>query len=136
VAKEILTDAKVTIASTDLGNLVTSVEISGDAETRDVTGFGDTHRTYLVGFKNWTARIDFHHDYADNNLNELLFSWWGTSQTIAIRKADTTIGTGNPEYQGSVIFTSVPLMNASVGEVSGGSITLQGTGTLTRAVSA
>ena len=131
--KTILTDCRVEIAGTSLGNAITSAEIQGEAETKETTGFSDTNRTYAVGFKNWTVTLNFHHDYTDDDLNELLFGWWGTSQAVKIRKSSSAISTTNPEFQGSAIFTSVPVFNASVGEVSGGSITLQGTGTLTRA---
>lgn len=134
MAKELIQDAIVTIAGTDLQNAITSVEISGDAETQDATGFGDPFRVFVVGFKNWTVNMNFHHDFADNGLNELLFGWWGTQQTMTVRKQTGTISPTNPEYQGSVLFTTVPVFNANVGEISGGTITLQGTGLLTRAV--
>ncbi len=133
--KIIATATRVEIAGTALGNAITSCDIQGEAETKETTGFSDTNRTYAVGFKNWTATLNFHHDFTDNALNELLFGWWGTSQTFKARLTGSTIAADNPEFQGTVIFTSVPLFNANVGEVSGGSITLQGTGTLVRAVS-
>lgn len=136
MAKEILTDCVVTINGVDLANGPTAVEINGDAETRDATGFGDTHRVFKVGFKNWTMTIAFHHDFSDNGLNELLFDWWGTEQAITVKKVTGATAATNPEFQGNVIFTSVPLFNANVGELSGGSITLQGSGTLTRDVTA
>ena len=134
MAKELLQDCVVDIGGTDLMNAITSVEIAGDAETRDATGFGDTHRVFVVGFKNWTVTMNFHHDFADNAFNELLFGWWGTTVAFKARKQTGIISPTNPEYQGNVIFTTVPVFNANVGEISGGSITLQGTGTLVRAV--
>lgn len=135
MAKEIITDAKVVIASTDLGNKIRSVAIDGDVELQDSTGFGDTTRTYLAGYKNWTVSMEYMDDFADNDLNELLYSWWGTSQTIEITKADTTVAATNPKFSGTVIFRTVPLLRAQNGQIAGGSLTLQGSGTLTRAVS-
>lgn len=131
----VLNDVKVVIASTDFANKAREVAINGDAEVLDTTGFGDSSRTYAIGFKNWTVTISFYDDFADNDINELMFSWWGTSQTIEITKADTTVSATNPKFSGTVIFQNVPLFNASVGVVSGGQVTLQGSGTLTRAVS-
>lgn len=135
MAAEILTNAKIQIDTYDLGNLCTSCEITYEAETRETTGFGDGARTYAIGFKNWTVTLNSFDDFSDNALNELLFGWVGTTQAFKARKADTTIGATNPEFQGNVLITSARVFNASVGEVAGGSITLQGTGTLTRAVS-
>lgn len=132
----VLNDCKVVIASTDFGNAARSVSITGDAEVLDTTGFGDSSRTYAIGFKNWNVTIEFYDDFTDNSLNELFMSWWGTSQTIEITKADTTVSASNPKFSGTVIFQTVPLLQASVGAVSGGTLTLQGSGTLTRAVSA
>lgn len=135
MAKEILTDCRVEIAGTDLGNKVRAVTIEASAELLESTGFGDTTKTFIVGLKDWSATLEFYHDYADNDLNELLFGWWGTTQTFRVRKADQAISATNPEYQGNVIFERVPLLNGQFGQISGGSITLRGSGALTRAVS-
>lgn len=135
MAKEILIDCKIVINSVDVSNYVNSVEIDGDAEVKDSTGFGDGTRTYAVGYKNWSLKLNFMHDYADNGMNEQLYAWWGTSQAIEITKADATVSATNPKFSGTGIFQSVPLFNASVGEISGGSITVQGSGVLTRSVS-
>lgn len=134
MSAEILTDAKITLASTDLGNLCTSCEINYSAETKETTGFGDGARTFAIGFKNWTVTLNTFDDFADNGLNELLFGWVGTAIAFKARKADTVISATNPEFQGTVLVTEAPVFRASVGEVAGGSITLQGSGTLTRAV--
>lgn len=136
MAAVILTDAKIQIDTYDLANLCTSCEITYEAETRETTGFGDGARTYAIGFKNWSVTLNVFDDFADNGLNELMFGWVGTSQAFKARKADTTISATNPEFQGTVLITSVPVFRANVGDVAGGSLTLQGSGTLTRAVSA
>ena len=134
MAKEVLTDVKVVIASTDLGNKAKSVTIEANTEVLETTGFGDSARTYLLGFKDWQVTLEYWDDFADNDLNELLFSWWGTSQTIEITKADTTVSATNPKYSGTVLITNPTLLRAGVGQVEGGTLTLRGSGTLTRAV--
>lgn len=134
MAKEVLTNARVEIGSGNvLGNLVRGVTIDGDVDLVETTGFGDTTKTYVTSYKNWRVTLDCYDDFASNQLNQQVFSWWGTTQTIKIRKDAGSISTGNPEFQGSVIFQSVPLMNAQNGQVAAKQITLQGTGTLTRA---
>jgi hypothetical protein len=135
MAGTVLNDVKVTIGGVDFANKASSVTINGDVELLDTTGFGDSARTYAAGFKNWSGSVTFMDDFTDNGLNETIFSWWGTSQAIAIVKADTTTAATNPSWTGYVLFPSLPFLNAAVGQVAGGSINFQGIGTLTRNVS-
>lgn len=135
MAGTVLNDVKVSIGGVDFANKASSVTLTGDAETLDTTGFGDSSRTYAVGFKSWGGSVTFMDDFTDNGINESIFSWWGTSQAIAIVKADTTTAATNPSFTGYVLITSVPLLNAAVGQLSGGTISFQGIGTLTRNVS-
>jgi hypothetical protein len=136
VNKEILTDAKVVIDSFDLGNCANSVTIEGDAEMVETTGFGDGSRTYLKSFRNWKVTINFFDDFADNGLNEKLDGWWRTTSpiAIAITKADTTVAATNPSWTGNAWVVSVPLLTGQFGAASGGSLSLQGDGELTRNV--
>lgn len=134
MAKEVLTNCRVEIDSVAYSNAFKSAEINGDTEVLETTGFGDTARTFAFGFKNWSVTLEFNDDFADNQLSEQRFAWWGTKKAIKIRKDTGTISPTNPEYTGTVIFQTVPLFAASFGEVSGGTMTLQGDGTLTRAV--
>lgn len=135
MAKTVITDAKVELGGTDLGNHVKSVSIEADTEQVDTTGFGDTYRTSLLTIKNWTASVEFYDNFADNELNEDLFGYWGTSQAFAVTKADTTVSTTNPKYSGYVLVKSFPVFSGQFGQVAGGTLTLQGTGVLTRSVS-
>ena len=102
------------------------------------TGFGDGSRTYLKSFRNWRATARFFDDFDDNALNEKIDGWWRASSvvTFACRKADDTISATNPEWQGNVWVVQAPLLTASFGAASGGTINFQGDGDLTRDVTA
>lgn len=69
-------------------------------------------------------------------MNEKIDGWWRSTSTVtfAVRPVDTAVGATNPEWQGSVWIVSAPLLTAQFGQASGGSLTLQGDGALTRAV--
>ena len=131
---EIIRDAKIQIATFDFGNLARSCTITYNFPTQETTGFGDTSKTFVFDISEWSVSIDFFDDFIDNGLNELMFGWGGTIQAFKARKADTAIGPTNPEFQGNVLITSVPIFQAGVGVVAGGTLNLQGSGTLLRAV--
>lgn len=139
MAKEVITNAKVVIDSYDFANNALDATINLGPDIIDVTGFSaSAWREFLAGLLSWSVTLGFHHDFADNAVNEKLFDWVvaRTAVTIEVTKADTTVAPTNPKWSGSVLFGSgVPVFGGSIGAVSGGSITLQGTGTLTRAVS-
>lgn len=136
MAAEVLRDARVELGALVLGNTAREVTVEWENELLESTGFGDTARTYVRGFSIWRVTLAFYEDFTDNGLSEQLFTWaTGTSAVaIKIRKSTAVIGPTNPEFQGNVLFTTVPLFTAQVGAIAGGSITLQGSGTLTRAV--
>lgn len=133
---QILRDAVITIGGFDLQNYARTVTINYTNELLESTGFGDTSRTYVRGFSEWNLSIDFYEDLSDNGLSEQLFTWatGNVAVAITVRAATGAISPTNPEYQGNVLFTSVPLFSAQVGAIAGGTLNLQGSGTLTRAV--
>ena len=131
---EVIRDAKIQIASFDFGNLARACTITYNFPTLDTTGFGDTSKTFVFDFSEWSVSIDFFDDFTDNGLNELLFTWAGTTQAFKAAKADAVISPTNPEFRGNVLMTTVPIFQAGVGVVAGGTLNLQGSGTLLRAV--
>lgn len=133
---EIIKNARVEWGGSALGNVVSQVEINGDTEVQDATGFTDTSRVKVLGFNNWSMTITFKHDYAAAGFNKMLYDAWVAQApvTLKVRKSTAAIGTTNPEFVGDVLITRAPLFNAQIGQVSGGQITLEGTGTLARNV--
>lgn len=136
MAKTIVKNALVTWNVTALGNVITSVEINGDAEVQDATGMGDTSRVKLLGFTNWTMTLNFQDDFAAAGFNKMRFDAWlaAVEVPIKVRLTSAAISSTNPEFQGNVLVSRAPLFGAGVGQISGGSITLEGSGTLIRAV--
>jgi hypothetical protein len=134
---KIITNAKVTIAAFDLTDSATSAVIDADAQMVEITGFGDGSRKFLKSLLNWTATINYTDDFADNGLNELLFTWWQSPSSVAVTvKVDRAAATSptNPEFQGNCWVSTATLLNANFGQAAGGTLRMQGDGALTRAV--
>ena len=133
---EIIRDAKVQIAAFDFANNAKACTINFTVPTQEVTGFGDTSKRFVLDISEWNASIDYTDDFTDNGLNEMLWTWitGGVEVAFKARKADATISPTNPEYQGQVLVLSAQVFAAGVGQVAGGTLNLQGSGTLTRAV--
>lgn len=136
MAEIVLTDPQCTINSVNLTAYVKSVTITYEAETPEKTASGDNPREYLPGLQNWTADVEFNQDYTAGTVDATLFAiiTGGAAVAIALKADDAATGPNNPEYQGSVILTSYTPIGGSIGEVLTTPTSLQGSGTLTRAV--
>jgi hypothetical protein len=134
MAAEIIRDAVIVLGAFDFENAAKSCSINYTYPTQDVTGFGDGAKRFLIDTPEWTVDIEFTDDFAATKVNEQLWTMKGTEQTFKARKQTGTIGPANPEFQGNVLLLQIPVLTAGVGQVPGGRLTLQGSGTLVRAV--
>lgn len=139
MAKELITDAKVVIDSYDFANNAFDATINLNADEIDTTGFNaSAWREYLAGLLNWTVSLGFHHDFADAATNEKIYGWavGRAAVTMEITKKDTTVSPTNPKWSGSILFTgNIPIFTGQIGALAGSTITLRGTGALTRSES-
>jgi len=127
-------DYDVTFAGTNWSDWVTSVGLPISVAELDTTAFGDTYDTYIGGRKSFTMPVTFHQDFVDNGLDEVMFAALGTVIAFTVKPVATTVGTGNPEYQGSVLITSWDPVAANYGDLAVVSVTWRGTGAITRDV--
>jgi hypothetical protein len=128
------TDYKITFATTDWSDWITSVGLPITAAELDTTAFGDTWTTAIGGLKSFSMPVTFHQDFVDNGLDEVMFAAIGTVIPFTVAPTSSTVGTGNPEYQGSVLITSWDPVAATVGNLATVSVTWKGTGAITRDV--
>ena len=135
MAEFVLTDPFISIAGNNVSDHFTSVALPVEAETQEATAFGDDWRTRLGGLKDWSASLDFNQDFANNQLDSLMWPLIGTSVAVVIRPDSGPVGAANPQFSGSAILMSYPPLGNSVGELATGSITLEGNGPLVRATS-
>lgn len=118
MAKIVLTDAYVSIASVDVSNKVRSVAINYEADAVEDTTMGAGTHTFLPSLKNYSVDITFANDWTDNDLDEDMFTAVGTAVAVAIRPTSAAKGTGNPEYNATMVLTSWPMLAGAVGALA------------------
>lgn len=130
-------NASVTFNSVDLSDHVTSITITADSDTLEDSAMGDDWRTFLQGVKKWEASIEFNDDYAASEVDATLWSAFstGTNVTLAFLPEGGTATATNPSYTGSVVPSTPGDIGGGYGDLAKRSVTLQGSGTLTRATS-
>ena len=136
MATLVLTDAFVSWDGTDFSDHVRSVQLDYSAELQDDTAMGDDTRSRKGGLKDWSAQIEFYADEAASQVSTTFFSDVGTTATLIVRpdKSDG-VGTTNPNYTGTGIVESMPVVGGAVGEMQMVTVQIQAAGTLTRATS-
>ena len=120
----------------DISSAIRAVNFPLSIEALDATVWSsDRTKKYHPGLKDFSFDVDFLDDLADNAINEDLFTDWDAASTIAVayRLVNTTIGTGNPEYQFNAFIEGLT-GGGAVGSLAGGKLTLRHTGALTRDV--
>ena len=134
MATIVLTNAYVSINSSDESDHVRSVTLEYNAELLDDTAMGDTTRSRIGGLKDWSLTVEFYQDFADDDLDEDMFNLVGTTTTVAVRPVNGAIATTNPEYTGTAILESWPILGNAVGEMAMATATFRSAGALTRDV--
>lgn len=132
----VFTDAKVEIAPTsggtkvNLSSFVTSVSLSYEKDSIEITAMGDSGHRFTGGLTNLSASIEFNNDQAAGSVLETLWANVGTGTTELTVSNVTTAGTQKFTCQNMFLASSTPV-NGAVGELSKQSITLTG-GTITK----
>jgi hypothetical protein len=140
MAKLVLTNAYVVLASTDISSYVSSVSLSTTYDVVETTAFGDTARKRIAGLADNSISIEFHQDFASGALEQLIYpsdasSKIGTAVAMEIRPVNTTVGPTNPKYNFSALITEWTPVNGAVGELATVSVTWPISGAITKATS-
>ena len=132
MAEIVLKDPFISIGSTDLSEHFKSISLAPTADTQDSTAFGDDWTEMEPGLKEFGVTMDFNQDFAAGAFDAIMWPLFGTKQALVVRSLMTAIGTSNPEWRGMVIISGYPIVDGSVGDLLSGSLTLAGSGPLTR----
>ena len=140
MAKLVLTNAYVVLASTDISTYVSSVSLSTTLDVVETTAFGSTARTRVAGLADNAITLEFHQDFASGALEQLIYpsdatSKIGTAVAMEIRPVNTTVGTTNPKYTFNALITEWTPVNGAVGELATVSVTWPISGAITKATS-
>ena len=132
MAEIVLIDPFISLAGTDFSEHFKSISLAPTVDTQDSTAFGDEWTEMEAGLKEFSVTMDFNQDFAVGGFDALMAPLFGTKVALVVRADSAVIGTANPERRGMVIISGYPIIDGSVGDLLSGSLTLQGSGPLTR----
>ena len=132
MAKLVLTDANITLNSTDISANVAAVTINSTAAEVETTAFGQGAVTRVGGLKDNSVTLSLHNDYSA--VEGLIYPLIGSTTTIVVKPNGTAVGSANPSYTATVLVTEWTPVNGAVGELNTADVTWPISGTITKAV--
>lgn len=138
MARLVLTDAYVVLASTDISQYVTSVTLSSTLDVVETTGMSSTSRTRVAGLRDNQVTLEFNQDFASGALEQLIYpsdasTKIGTAVAMTIKPTSAATSATNPSYSFSALITEWQSVSGSVGELATVSVTWPISGAITKA---
>ena len=138
MARLVLTDAYVVLASTDISQYVTSVTLSSTLDVVETTSMGSTSRTRVAGLRDNQVTLEFNQDFASGALETLIYpsdatTKIGTAVAMEIRPTSAAASATNPKYSFSALITEWQSVSGSVGELASVSVSWPISGAITKA---
>jgi len=127
-----LSNPKVQIGSaigslTDITDQVSAATLTVTKEALEDTAFGSTSRTMTAGLFSNTLTLTVYASYASSESYSVLSALLGTKCVVKVNPADAADSSTNPGFILSDTYLSaIPVINASLGELSQWEIELQG----------
>lgn len=140
MARLVLTDAYVVLASTDISQYVTSVSLSSTLDVVETTSMGSTSRTRVAGLRDNQVTLEFNQDFASGALEALIYpsdatTKIGTAVAMEVRPTSAAASATNPKYSFSALITEWQSVSGSVGELATVSVSWPISGAITKATS-
>jgi len=132
MARIVLTDVEVLVAGVNLSDHVASVTLSTSADAVETTAFGQDARTRIGGLKDNSITLDFHQDFAANEVEATIYPLIGTNPTINVRPTPAASAPDNPLYTFQALVTEWTPLNGAVGELATASVTWPISGEITK----
>lgn len=132
MAKFVLTNPEITIASTDLSDHIASVTLSESYAEVPTTAFGDTAVTRIAGLGDHSITLSFHEDFASSEVHQTVYPLVGTTAAVTVKPVATTTSTDNPSFSLTVLVTEWPILNGAVGDLASADVTWPVSGAITK----
>ena len=122
-----LSNPVVTIGTTDLTDMCSAATLTYLFEALEDTAFGTGSRSYTAGLANNEVTLSFYASYAATETYATLQPLVGTKVNVTLQPTSGPESGTNPKFilTGSYL-ESLPVINASLGELSTFDITLTG----------
>ena len=153
MARIVLTDVEVTIGGTVLSDHIASVTLTSTYDVIETTAFGNTGqvgptgtvtgasvpaaaRQRIAGLVDNSVTLEFHQDFASNEVEATIYPLLGTVAAISIQPVASTGATAtNPQYNFYALVSEWTPLNGAVGELSTASVTWPISGPISKATS-
>jgi len=133
-----LSNPALTVNAVDLSDQCTSATLTNVTQAQNSSAFGSTDSFYVTGMTDHTFEVELFMSYAASETYATLAALVGTQTTVTI--SPTAAGLATPTATApkftltNCYLAELPLIDASLGELSSISLSFQG-GTLTTATS-
>jgi hypothetical protein len=122
-----LSNPVVTVNSVDLSDQCTAANFVRRFDALESTSFGDSDRKYVSGLGNHELTLTLYMSYAATETYATLAALVGTSTTVRVQPASPPDSATNPGFIITGTFLAeLPVINATLGELSTIDITFQG----------
>jgi hypothetical protein len=112
---------------TDITDQVSAATLTVTKEALEDTAFGSTSRTMTAGLFSNTLTLTVYASYASSESYSVLSALLGTKCTIKVNPNDATDSATNPGFiLTDTYLAAIPVINASLGELSTWDIEFQG----------
>ncbi len=126
-----LSNPVLTINSVDLTDMCTAATLTYLVEALEDTAFGTNSRTYTAGLVNNEVTLTMYASFAATETYATLQPLVGTKTTITLKPTSAVDSATNPRFVLTDCYLeSLPIINASLGELSTYDLTFMG-GSLT-----
>ena len=126
-----LSNPVVEINSVDLSDMCSAATLTYLVEALEDTAFGTNSRTYTAGLVNNEITLTMYASFASSETYQTLQPLIGTKTTVSIKPTSAADGATNPKFiLTDCYLESLPVINASLGELSTYDVVFQG-GSLT-----
>ena len=124
--------------STSFTDHVRSVTVNYSAELHDKTAMGDATHRRIAGLKDWSINVELNQDFAANKIDAIMWPLVGVDGSsncwVQVKPTTAKGSATNPRYYGYSLLEGYSPVSQGVGELGTVSLTFQGDGDLTRAV--
>lgn len=128
-----LVSARIEIATIDMSQYFTAIEIPIEAEELETTNFGSGGwRARIAGLAEAQVSMGINQDFAASSVDDRLWGWFRTSVAMKVRPTNAAIGATNPSYEGNVLVTQLQPIAGTVGDLAVMSLTWPSSGAFTR----
>lgn len=122
-----LSNPVVKINNVDLTDMCSAATLTRTVEALESTAFGSTSRVYVGGLENNELTCTLYMSYAADETYATLKALVGTQTTVRVQPTSAVDSATNPGFiLTGTYLEALPVMNASLGELSTIDITFQG----------